>query len=75
LHPLTGNGGQGWAFGEPLHLSAIARLVEGTPGVDHATWLRMTLDGAHVGDAARPGPNALVSSGDHQLTLTIGGDR
>jgi hypothetical protein len=75
LHPLTGNAGRGWAFGEPVHLSAIARLVEETDGVDHADWLRLTLDGAYAGDVARPGPDALVSSGDHQLTLSIGGDR
>jgi hypothetical protein len=73
LHPLTGGTGDGWGFGEPVYISAVARLLEAVPGVDHVAWLRLSLDGAQAGDVARPVAPALVSSGDHQLTLSLGG--
>ncbi|HEY5186812.1 MAG TPA: putative baseplate assembly protein [Actinomycetes bacterium] len=75
LHPLTGAKGAGWGFGEPVYLSAIASLVDQVTGVDHIVWIRLSLDGAEAGDVVRLPADALVSSGDHQLTLSLGGER
>ena len=75
LHPLTGGTGDGWGFGQPVYISAVAGLLEAVPGVDHVAWLRLSLDGAQAGDVARPAAATLVSSGDHQLTLSLGGNR
>jgi hypothetical protein len=36
LHPLTGGPrGEGWAFGEPVHLSHVANVIETTQWVDY----------------------------------------
>jgi hypothetical protein len=75
LHPLTGGpDGAGWAFGEPVHLSQIARVIEDTPGVDYATRIILAC-GDTLYDARVPVPtNKLIAAGNHELTLRMGGD-
>jgi hypothetical protein len=74
LHPLRGGpDGQGWEFGEPVHASQIASVIESTPGVDFAVSLVLECEGV-VCDAVVPVPaNALVAAGHHELTLKVGG--
>jgi len=75
LHPLYGgNESKGWAFGQALYLSDIARVIETTPGVDYARQVEL-----RVGDqkfaAEVPVPrDALLAAGDHELKLMIGTD-
>jgi uncharacterized phage protein gp47/JayE len=75
LHPLSGGpDGTGWAFGESVHLSQIAAVIEATPGVDYATRI-MLAAGDSLYDTSVPVPaNRLVAAGNHELTLRIGGD-
>ena len=50
LHPLTGGpDGRGWPFGSPIYRSALNRLVERVPGVDHVH--RIAVDGDDSSDA------------------------
>jgi hypothetical protein len=72
LHPLTGGaGGRGWDFGEALHLSQIAWVIESTPGVDFASVLMVESEGA-VTDGVLPVPaDRLVAAGAHELTLRM----
>jgi hypothetical protein len=72
LHPLTGGvDGRGWCFGQPLYLSQIATLIEGTAGVDYASSV-VLLVGDQVFDEMVPvDPNTLIASGDHEIKLTI----
>jgi hypothetical protein len=46
LHPLTGGPeGLGWPFGSPIYRSALNRLVERVPGVDHVQRIAVGGDG------------------------------
>jgi hypothetical protein len=73
LHPLTGGpSGSGWAFGQDVHLSQVARLVEAVRGVDHAAALQLTVAGAVSGDRVPIPPDHLPSSGRHLVKLTLG---
>lgn len=71
LHPLSGNQGSGWAFGEAVYLSAAAALIEATEGVDYARLLQLLLDDGVQGDAALLGEHELVAPGDHALKLVL----
>ena len=73
LHPLTGGADRaGWAFGESVHLSQVASVIEGTPGVDYASRILLACGDA-VYDAAVPVPsNMLIAAGNHELTLQLG---
>jgi predicted phage baseplate assembly protein len=75
LHPLTGGpDGAGWAFGESVHLSQIARVIETTPGVDYATRIMLACGDA-LYDTSVPVPsNMLIAAGNHELTLRTGGE-
>ena len=44
LHPLTGRGGAGWAFGREPHESDIYRLIGDIGGVDHVIDLSVTAE-------------------------------
>lgn len=75
LHPLMGGAdGAGWAFGQSVHLSQIAKVIEATPGVDYATRIMLACDNA-LYDSSVPVPtNRLIAAGNHELTLRMGGD-
>lgn len=72
LHPLSGGfENTGWTFGEDLHLSHLAHLIENTTGIDFAQDIRMTVDGAEQGSLIAVPRDALLSSGQHELKLQI----
>jgi hypothetical protein len=73
LHPLTGGAeGRGWPFGQPLHLSQIAALLETTAGVDYVVDITLRVGDELFGDLVPVGPDALIAAGDHELKLTLG---
>jgi hypothetical protein len=74
LHPVTGGSeGLGWTFGQPVYLSQIARVVETeTEGVDHCVRLRLAVEGALYEEVVSVREDALVSAGDHEITMTLG---
>jgi baseplate J-like protein len=72
LHPLTGNGGAGWEFGEAVPISRIAAVIESTDGVAFATGMALTADGVLCGAYAQPDADALASEGAHELTMRLG---
>jgi hypothetical protein len=76
LHPVTGGSdGLGWTFGEPVYLSQVARVVEEeTDGVDYCIRLRLAVDGALYEEVVPLHEDALVSAGDHEITLNVGDD-
>jgi hypothetical protein len=72
LHPLRGGlSGEGWAFGQPVYRSQVARLVEETVGVDFAAQIVLQVGDQLFGDSVPVGPYALVCAGDHELKLTL----
>ena len=74
LHPLTGGpNGSGWAFGEDLHLSTIAQVIEAIDGVDYAREIKLFVEGGDRGDVVEVPCNALICSGAHEIKLEIGG--
>ena len=74
LHPLNGGTGKtGWEFGESVHISQIARVIESTPGVDYASRIMLASnDALYDAEVAVP-PNMLPAAGNHELTLRLGG--
>ena len=75
LHPLDGNGGEGWPFGNAPTVAAISRRIremEGVTGV-RALSATLTVDGEqHRLEAASQPPlptEGLVCSGSHRITL------
>jgi len=78
LHPVDGNGGEGWAFGEPPTLAAIRQQLQQTPGVTSVRALSATLrvDGERqrLGERSQPPTlpaDGLVCNGTHRLTLEV----
>lgn len=64
LHPLTGGlDGTGWEFGRQPHKSDFYALLEAIPGIDHIVTLTI--------NSIEAGRLFLVSSGQHQIRLTI----
>jgi hypothetical protein len=75
LHPLTGGSNQGgWEFGQSVYLSQIAKVIEETPGVDYARDIRLSANDQSFADSVPVDPYALVAAGNHELSLTIGGE-
>jgi hypothetical protein len=76
LHPVTGGpDGAGWRFGAPVYVSQLAQVVEAeTEGVDYCHHLRVAVRGAMVEEVVRIGDGALVSAGDHEITMSLGSD-
>ncbi|RZH67290.1 putative baseplate assembly protein [Natrinema altunense] len=82
LHPLDGNGGDGWAFGEAPSVDALADLVDGADHVADVVDLDATIE---VGGEQRSlseretGPplpsDVLVCSGGHDVAVTMEADR
>ena len=72
LDPLTGGpAGLGWPFGRSVYRAEILQLIANTPGVDFVVSISLTADGGtpQCGDIALC-PTYLVSSGQHQITVT-----
>ncbi|WP_247729537.1 putative baseplate assembly protein [Halovivax limisalsi] len=46
LHPLYGDDGTGWPFGQPLSKAALVDVIEGVDAVDHVDTLSITAHGA-----------------------------
>ncbi|MBJ7601417.1 putative baseplate assembly protein [Candidatus Nephthysia bennettiae] len=72
LHPVSGGvSGNGWQFGESIHLSQIVRVVLGAAGVQSAPHVSV-LSGTEVfGDSVPIPVDALPCSGKHQLKLSV----
>ncbi|GGN94515.1 putative baseplate assembly protein [Streptomyces albiflavescens] len=66
--PLTGGpDGDGWPLGRDVYRSEILQVLDGVPGVAHATGLELLTDsGAHCANVCIP-PNGLVGSGPHEI--------
>lgn len=79
LHPLTGGtDGKGWEFGRLIHLSDIYALLEGVAEIDHVENVVASMfEAEHEARIAAPDaviPDALVCSGEHQVTLKFEGE-
>lgn len=75
LHPLTGGvAQQGWDFGQTVHLSQIASVLEGTEGVDFARGIRLGVEGRLYDDSVPVDTDMLVAPGDHEIKLVLGVD-
>jgi len=75
LHPLLGGtAGEGWDFGETVHISQIASVIEATDGVDFATAIGLAVEGRLAGGSIPIEPDMLVAPGDHELKLIVGVD-
>jgi hypothetical protein len=73
LHPLTGGlSGNGWQFGDVVHLSQIARAIRQVPGLLELRSARFSVEGLEVDDSVTPGPMRLPASGRHVLRWEIG---
>jgi hypothetical protein len=73
LHPLGGGRERrGWMFGQSVHLSQIAALIEGVDGVEHAEDITLLVDGVLAGTSVEVADDALVCGGPHELMLHIG---
>jgi hypothetical protein len=73
LHPLTGGfGRKGWGFGEDVHLSNIASVIESTEGVDYAREIQLSVDGGEQGQSVAVPRDTMICSGAHELKLAIG---
>ena len=76
LHPLSGNDGDGWSFGELPTVTDVIGVIETEPGVDHVPSLRIHYDGARGRETMTKGetppavsPDVLVRSGAHELVV------
>ena len=75
LHPLSGGpSGDGWAFGETVHVSHIASLVENSGGVDFARSIGISIDGRLYTESVPIDADTLLAAGDHELKLVLGAD-
>jgi len=73
LNPLTGGFDEnGWCFGQPLHLSDIATLLEQTKDVDYVTDIALRVGPKLFNDVVPVEPDALIASGDHELKIALG---
>lgn len=70
LHPLTGGPeGQGWDFGRDVHISDIYALLESIEGVDHTRKVLINDDPKDL----RIDDLEMICSGEHKLTMVMGG--
>ena len=73
LHPLTGGtDGKGWEFGRLTCLSDIYALLEGIAEIDHVENVVTSMFEAEPGGRIAA-PDALVCSGEHQVTIKFEG--
>ncbi len=74
LHPLTGGPDRkGWGFGEGVHLSNIAAVIEATDGVDYARNIHLYVDGGEHCQSVEVPRNTLICAGAHELKLFVEG--
>lgn len=74
LHPLTGGAeGAGWAFGQAVHLSRIAQVIEAVPGLDYAIEITLKVGEVVCGEQVDIPADKLVAAGRHELSFVIGG--
>jgi predicted phage baseplate assembly protein len=73
LHPLTGGtDGKGWEFGRLICLSDVYALLEGIAEIDHVENVVASMFGAEQ-EVRIAAPDALICSGEHQVTLKFEG--
>jgi predicted phage baseplate assembly protein len=73
LHPVLGGGQRGWRFGDTVHLSPIARLIEAVPGVGAVKQLQLSVGSYVHGDSVAVQRDHLPASGRHTLRLEVTG--
>ena len=77
LHPLHGNHGDGWSFGELPTISSVIAVIERLSPVDHVPDIRLQYgDNAAItpGDAPpHVSPDVLITSGTHELEIRVAG--
>jgi hypothetical protein len=71
LHPLTGGPPGGWRFGDTVHLSHVAQIVESVDGVDFADELQLSSNGSIYGDRLPIPLHRLPAAGQHLLRLRV----
>ncbi len=70
FHPLTGGpDGTGWPFGRGVHLSDVAVLLEGLPGVDYVQNLELLMNEIPVGTQVTVPPERLVAAGPMLIVM------
>ena len=72
LHPLAGGTqGLGWDFGQVVHLSDVARLVESVQGIGQVLRLQLSSGEVIYGDALPIPHDRLPTSGRHVLKAQL----
>jgi hypothetical protein len=70
LHPLRGGpGGTGWEFGRPIWKSDVLSALHSVADVDRVENLRFHFRGGTDAERVVIGPNELLSSGQHRLSI------
>lgn len=75
LHPLTGRGGAGWAFGRVPHESDLYPLLKTVDGIEYVEAVNITFLNSHGVDKTLKTKRFLIFSGDHMLTIKTRKDR
>lgn len=72
LHPLSGGpANEGWDFGRDLAASDLYLLLEEIEEVDHIGSLRLFSGETESEDQIVVGPDALLASGDHTVSMLV----
>ncbi len=70
FHPLYGGpDGLGWPFGRSVYLSDVAKLLEGTTGVDYVQQLELLINLIPVGAVVTVPPERLVAAGPMLIVM------
>ncbi len=72
FHPLTGGlDGRGWDFGQSVHISQVAFVIERTPGVDCVPAIYMKVNEQIFDEFVPVGPGSLVAAGNHEIRVIV----
>ena len=72
LHPLRGGPDkEGWEFGRDLAASDLYSLLEAIDDVDHVGPVRLFLGALPSDEQVIVGPDALIASGPHRITMSV----
>ena len=72
LHPLRGGPDkEGWEFGRDLAASDLYSLLEAIDDVDHVGPVRLFLGTSPSDEQVVVGPDALIASGPHRITMSV----